>query len=335
MIAASEEENGTIPVLEESGFTITSIQKYQVKIQGVEVYKKQGNGDWKKVTEQCTYEAYDDAHASSLALGKYEGKNENRHLVGGDRASFINEKFDQDYVNIEIKKIWKDPNWVKKTEHPELTFTIYRYEDNEAKKELVDTVKLSAAEVTLEINGSGNEKYAKYYDLKNYKPYTYVVEEQEKVENYKRIATGSSIEEKDGKLIFTFTNERVVEQEKIAITVNKNWNDPDWLENIPHKATFRLYRYTTDDKKQTEVGSITLEKETTSGAFKDLDKYYDVYNHKEYTYVVKEDTVPGYENTSVGVNEDRTEWTFTNEKIVADKVTLVVSKVSSKDEKKC
>ena len=186
----------------------------------------------------------------------------------------------------------------------------------------------------MEINGSGNEKYAKYYDLKNYKPYTYVVEEQEKVENYKRIATGSGIEEKDGKLIFTFTNERVVEQEKIAITVNKNWNDPDWLENIPHKATFRLYRYTTDDKKQTEVGSITLEKETTSGAFKDLDKYYDVYNHKEYTYVVKEDSVPGYENTSVGVNEDRPEWTFTNEKIVADKVTLVVSKVSSKDEKK-
>ena len=104
VITASEEENGTIPVLEESGFTITSIQKYQVKIQGVEVYKKQGNGDWKKVTEQCTYEASDDAHASSLALGKYEGKNENRHLVGGDRASFINEKFDQDYVNIEIKK---------------------------------------------------------------------------------------------------------------------------------------------------------------------------------------------------------------------------------------
>lgn len=223
VVKTAEESNGTIPVLEESGITISEINKYQVKIKSVTVYKKQADGAWTDVTNNCTYSEASDDHASAIALGKYEGEGDKRHLVGGDQAAFINEKYNQDYVNIVIRKSWNDPDWLEKADHPTLTFKVYRYEESEKDKKLVDTVTLKNGEIELTIDGAGDEKYAKYYDLENYKSYTYVVEE---------------------------------------------------------------------------------------------------------------DDVDGYKNTAVGVNDDNTEWTFTNEKTVADKVTLVLSKVSSKDEKK-
>ena len=61
----------------------------------MKVYRKQADGDWICITDQCAYSEAGDDHANAITLGKYEGENENRSIVLDHQATFVNERYER------------------------------------------------------------------------------------------------------------------------------------------------------------------------------------------------------------------------------------------------
>lgn len=103
----------------------------------------------------------------------------------------------------------------------------------------------------------------------------------------------------------TLTN--TATNEKVELPVVKKWNDKDDQDGVrPDSVKFHLYA----DGKDTGKTLTLNEKTNWEGAFKDLDKY--TKGH-EVKYIIKEESVKGYESTTSDLTEKGYEVTNSHE----------------------
>ena len=214
-------------------------------------------------------------------------------------VSFIDasvaDTIEQDSRDIEVEKVWHDPNET----HADVTVTLYA--DGTATE---NTVTLSDSKL------SDSFTALDMYDLTDGHEIQYTVEEDE-VEGY--TTSYSSTEANQAK--YTITN--TIEQDSRDIEVEKVWHDP----NETHAdVTVTLYA----DGTATE-NTVTLSDSKLSDSFTALDMY-DLTDGHEIQYTVEEDEVEGYTTSYSSTEANQAKYTITNT-IEQDSLNFSVTKI--------
>ena len=182
---------------------------------------------------------------------------------------------EQDETSVTITKEWRDPY----ENHIDLSDKLHLYKDGEL---VADATPTKQGEI---YTFAELEKY----DLTDGHEYSYTITE-DNINGYTSSdVTGS--QENGYEVINT------IEQEKISVTITKEWVDLDGANHIDLTNKLHLYR----DQKIVE--NVTPIKEGDVYTFTELDKY-DLTDGHVYSYTIIEDRIEGYESSDVTGNQD-------------------------------
>lgn len=280
---------------------------YTIKFEGLPQYDAEGNEiDYRVVespVEHYNTELLTDAtNVGSGLMGVANGATITNTLATG---------------SLTIEKVVVDPTEANEGDTASFTFTVKSEKD-----------KVITRTLTFDLTKTGENDRKQTVEIEGLPYGTYTVTEaandawkttvDSTETNTAEVAVSKETEAK-----VTFTNARNLYNNDGEIKVTKNWVRIG-TEAYPD-VTFELWQQL--DEAEVLYQTLTLTGANVdadgkiSGEFTNVPKYAPD-GTTEYVYDVTEEPVPGYDQTSRSFNTEKTEWTFTNERLEADAIQI-------------